>query len=321
LAALVVLRATVPRYATTLVLVLTTGLTWGLLGPANKVMFAGEPRAFDGTTLAVARAVWSLPFFLAGAALFWRIARPRLQTRGWLAVIGAGIVFGPGVSLVFSVAAQHTSVAHISFLVGVSPVTNTALAALVFRTGLDRRGRVALALGVLGVLLLAVTQRSDAAGLFGDAMMVLWLLAFAAYACLLRAVGAALDARLLMCLVGSIALLALVVPALVLGYGGAVTHVADTPLLGGWFFGEIVIGAMIVGQTTYAAAVRRLGVAMATIGSEYFALAVGVAASLAMHERWNPLTVVAGAIFCCALAATFAPIPALDEPHNLRSAA
>jgi drug/metabolite transporter (DMT)-like permease len=78
---------------------------------------------------------------------------------------------------------------------------------------------------------------------------------------------------------------------------------------------------MVIGQTAYAAAVRRLGVALATIGSEYFALAVGVAASLALHERWNPLTVVAGAIFCCALTATFAPIPALDEPHDLHSAA
>jgi drug/metabolite transporter (DMT)-like permease len=284
-------------------------------------MFSGEPAIFNGTTLAVARAVWSLPIFLLGAVVFWRTAPPRLSRRQWLALVAAGIVFGPGNTLLFSIGAQHTSVAHISFIVGVSPVTNTALAALVFRTGLDRRARIALSLGVLGVVLLAVTQRNDSAGLFGDAIMLLWLSAFAAYASLLRAIGPALDSRLTMCLVGAVALPALFVPGLALGYGGAVAHVADTPVLGGWFFGEIVIGAMVIGQTAYAAAVRRLGVAVATIGSEYFALAVGVVASLAIHERWNPLTVVAGAIFCCALAATFAPIPALDEPRDLRSAA
>lgn len=302
-----------PASGANIVLVLVTGLTWGLLGPASKVMFSGEPAIFNGTTLAVARAVWSLPIFLLGAVVFWRTAPPRLSRRQWLALVAAGIVFGPGNTLLFSIGAQHTSVAHISFLVGVSPVTNTALAALVFKAGLDLRGRLALALGVAGVALLALTQRDDAAALFGDAMMVLWLIAFAIYACFLRAVGPGINATLLMSIVGSIALVVLSVPALALGYGGAAARVADTPVLAAWFFGEIVLGSMLVAQTTYAAAVRRLGVAMATIGSEYFALAVGVAASIVMHERWNALTAVAGLIFCCALAVTFVPLPGLNR--------
>ena len=54
---------------------------------------------------------------------------------------------------------------------------------------------------------------------------------------------------------------------------------------------------------------RRLGVAIATIGAEYTALAVGVAMSLALHEAWTVLTVVGGLVLCCALAVTFVPIP------------
>jgi drug/metabolite transporter (DMT)-like permease len=299
--------------STNLILVLVTGLGWGLLAPANKVTFAGEPAVFNGVSVAAARALWALPFFVVGAIVAWRLDPPRLLPRQWLAIAGASIVFGPGITVLFPIASQHTSVAHISFLVGVSPVTNTALAALVFKAGLDLRGRLALALGVAGVALLALTQRDDAAALFGDAMMVLWLIAFAIYACFLRAVGPGINATLLMSIVGSIALVVLSVPALALGYGGAAARVADTPVLAAWFFGEIVLGSMLVAQTTYAAAVRRLGVAMATIGSEYFALAVGVAASIVMHERWNALTAVAGLIFCCALAVTFVPFPGLNR--------
>ena len=64
---------------------------------------------------------------------------------------------------------------------------------------------------------------------------------------------------------------------------------------------------------------RRMGIALATIGAEYTALAIGIAASLAVHEPWTPLTVVAGALLCCALAATFAPIPWLVTPARIAS--
>jgi drug/metabolite transporter (DMT)-like permease len=178
----------VPRAWKNLILVLVTGLGWGLLAPASKVLFAAEPRVYDGLTVAVARAAWALPFFLIGLGAAWRLDPPRLDRWRWGLIVAAGLVFGIAVSVLYTVAAQHTSVAHIAFLVGISPVTNTAVAAVVFRTGLDRRGWAALGLGVAGVALLAA-GRGGGGELLGDALMVAWLAGFAAYACLLRAVG------------------------------------------------------------------------------------------------------------------------------------
>jgi drug/metabolite transporter (DMT)-like permease len=301
----------VPRSVQNVVFILLIGLGWGLLGPASKALFAAEPATFDGITVAVARAAWALPLCLVALAVAWRLAPPRLDARRWLAVVMASVLFGPFITVIFSVAAQHTSVAHISFLIGLSPVTNTALAALVFRTALDRRATVALVLGVVGAALLAATHSSDKSAFFGDLLMVFWLIAFAVYACFLRFVGVRIKPPVLMSLVGTIAMAALLIPGLALGYGGAITHVADSPPVAWWFFGEVLLGSTLIAQPAYAAAVRRLGVAVATIGAEYTALAVGVAMSLSMHEPWTPLTVLGGLVLCAALAATFVPVPGL----------
>ncbi|HTJ28157.1 MAG TPA: DMT family transporter [Candidatus Limnocylindria bacterium] len=296
----------IARRAGPLALVVVTGLGWGLLAVGSKVLFAAEPAVFNGTTVALARGLWSLPFFLFGLGVAWRLEPPKLDARRWLLILAAGIVFGPGVSLLYTLAAQHTSVAHITFLLGVSPVTNTAAAALVFRKALDRRSWLALALGVAGIVLLALTRRAEGASPAGDLLMLGWLVTFAAYACLLRAVGAGISSTLLMCLVGTIAMIALVVPQLAASVFAS-AHVADTPALAWWFFGEIILGSTLVAQTTYAAAVRRLGVAVATIGTEYTALVVGIVASLLSREAWTPLTALAAAAFCSALAVTFVP--------------
>ena len=294
-----------------LILVLSVGLGWGLLGPASKALYAAD-RAFDGFTLATARAAWTLPIFLLGLGVAWRIDPPRLAARHWAAIAAAGVIFGLVITVVFSVAAQYTSVAHISFLIGISPVTNTAVAAVVFRTPLGKRDWIALGLGVAGVALLAVTHSSAGSALIGDGLMLVWLAAFAAYACLLRYVGARAPAPFTMSAVGAISMGVLLVFGAALGWGGAIAHVADTPAIAGWFFGEVALGSTLIAQTAYTAAVRRMGVAMATIGAEYTALAIGIAASLVSHEAWSALTVIAGLLFCVALAVTFAPIPGLE---------
>ncbi|BDE08206.1 hypothetical protein WPS_34820 [Vulcanimicrobium alpinum] len=302
------------RAVTGLVLVVVVGVGWGLLAPASKVLFASP--GFDGLSLAVARAAWALPIYLLALSVTWRLDPPRLDAGRWAAVIAAGLIFGLLITTLFSVASAHTSVAHISFLVGMSPVTNTAAAAVVFRIALGRREWTALVLGIVGVALLALTHANDRAGIFGDALMVAWLACFAAYACALRYVGARVSTRLLMSMMGVVAMGSLLIAGALAGAGGAIAHVADSAPVAWWFFGEVVLGSMIVGQTAFAAAIRRMGVATATIGAEYTALAVGVIASLGAHERWTPLTVVAGAIFCCALAATFAPIPWLTATER-----
>ena len=296
------------------ILVLLTGLGWGLLGPASKGLFAAQPDVFDGLTVSLARGLWAFPFFAMGLGAVWRLEKPHLSARRWGYALAAGLVFGLVVSVVFTIASQHTSVAHLSFFVGFTPVTNTVAAALVFREPLDRRARVALALGVLGVVLLAFTKSSSAATLLGDGLMLVWLAAFAVYACLLRAIGPGVSSAFVMAFVGTISMGALIVPALFFGGVQAAAHVADTPQIAWWFFGEVVFGSTLVAQTAYAAAVRRMGVSAATIGAEYIALAVGVLASVLMHERWTPLTVVAGLIFCAALAVTFVPLPGLSRP-------
>ncbi|HEX3464072.1 MAG TPA: DMT family transporter [Candidatus Elarobacter sp.] len=298
-----------PRSVQNVVFVLLTGLGWGLLGPASKALYAAQPGVWNGVTVSVARAAWALPIFLFALAPAWRISPPRLDGKRWAAVVAAALVFGLLISVVFTVAAQYTSVAHISFLVGVSPVTNTAVAAVVFRTALDRRQWTALILGVIGVAILASTHSSDKSAFLGDVLMVVWLAAFAAYACLLRVVGTRMNGVMTMALVGTMSMAFLLLPGAALGYGTAIAHAADSPPVAWWFFGEVVLGSTVIAQTTYAAAVRRLGVSVATIGAEYTALAVGVAMSLAMHEAWTPLTVVGGLVLCCALAATFVPVP------------
>lgn len=309
-----------PRSVQNVVFVLLTGLGWGLLGPASKVLYATEPSVWNGITVSVARAAWALPIFLFALAAAWRISPPRLDAKRWAAVIAAGLIFGLVVSVVFTIAAQYTSVAHISFLVGFSPVTNTAIAALVFRTALDRRQWTALALGVIGVGMLALTHSSDKSAFLGDVLMVVWLAAFAAYACLLRVVGTRMNGVMTMSLVGTISMASLLLPGALLGYGGAIAHAADTPTISWWFFGEVLLGSTLIAQTTFAAAVRRLGVSVATIGAEYTALAVGVAMSLALHESWTVLTVIGGLVLCCALAATFVPIPWLAAGPARRAA-
>jgi drug/metabolite transporter (DMT)-like permease len=304
----------VPRSAQNVVFILLIGLGWGLLGPASKALFGAEPGTFDGITVAVARAAWALPICLVALVVVWRFGPPRLDARRWLAVVFAGVLFGPFITVVFSVAAQRTSVAHISFLIGLAPVTNTALAALVFRTALDRRAVVALVLGIAGVALLAATHSSDKSAFLGDLLMVSWLVAFAVYSCFLRYIGVRIKPPMLMCLVGTIAMAALLAPGIALGYGGAIGHVTDTPPVAWWFFGEVLLGSTLIAQPAFAAAVRSLGVALATIGAEYTALAVGVVASLAAHEPWTPLTVGGGMVLCCALAVTFVPLPRFLAP-------
>jgi drug/metabolite transporter (DMT)-like permease len=291
-------------------LVVTVGVCWGLLAPATKALFAADSGAFDGVSVAVARAVWALPVFLVAFAVLLVRERPRLDGRRRLAIAAAGVTFGIGITVSFSIAAAHTSIAHISFLIGTSPVTNSAAAALAFRLPLGRRERIALTLGIIGVVLLAASRSGGSATIFGDALMLLWLAGFALYAVLLRFAGPGVSASFTMSAVGVVAMASVLVAGLALpGSFRGVAHVLDAPGPATWFFGEILIGSTFVGQTLYAAAVRRFGVSIATIGAEYTALAVGITASILGREPWSIVTVIAGLILCAALAVTFVPLP------------
>ena len=289
-------------------LIVVTGIGWGMLAPATKGLFAAEPAAFDGISVAASRGVWALPVFAAMLAWTWTRERPIVAPARLAAIAGAGLAFGLGITIIFSVAAMFTSIAHLSFLIGSSPVTNSLGAALVFRLPISRRERIALVLGLAGVTLLAASLTGGTAGLFGDGLMVLWLVCFAGYAVLLRYGGAGLSSLFVMSIVGVVAMGSVVLVSLAIpGALHGAAHVADTPVTAGWFFGEIVFGSTLVAQIAYASAVRRFGVAVATIGAEYTALTVGITYSLFVHESWSWLTVVAGLLLIAALSVTFVP--------------
>jgi drug/metabolite transporter (DMT)-like permease len=296
------------RAALNAAMIVAVGASWGLLAPASKAMFAADPAAFDGVSLAVARAVWTFPFIVLVLGAAWVRERPRLSARQVAALSAAGVAFGLGITLTFSIASMHTSVAHISFLIGTSPVTNSLAAALVFRTPLGRREQIAVALGIIGVVLLAASRTGGTASLFGDGLMLVWLAAFAVYAVVLRSVGTRQSVVFTMSAVGSVAMAAMILVGVAIpGALRGAAHVTATPATSWWFFAEIVFGSTLYGQTAFAAAVRRVGVAVATIGAEYSALAFGIAASILSREAWSPLTAIAGLVLIAALAVTFAP--------------
>ena len=119
-------------------------------------------------------------------------------------------------------------------------------------------------------------------------------------------IGVRIKPPMLMCLVGTIAMAALLLPGIALGFGGAIAHVADSPSIGWWFFGEVLLGSTLIAQPAYAAAVR-VG-ARSRHRRRIHPLGVGVVASLAAHEAWTPLTVAGGA-FVLRARGGFVPMP------------
>jgi len=294
--------------AITVGLVALTGLGWGLLGPASKLLFNADPTVFDGVTVTIARATWALPFFLFSLVLAWQFERPIFDPRTIATFVGIAVAFATYFVL-FSIAAQHTSLAHLAFLSGLAPPVNSTLAALVLRARLDATRRTALVVGVLGVALLALTRPSDGSSAIGDGLMVLWLLDFAVYAILVRGVSTRYGMVFISALVGSLGTLVLTALGIALGAGRGIAHVTDTPAIGAAFFGEIVVLSALVSPLTFNFAIRRAGVVVATSGAEYIVVGVGIIASLAFfHEHWQPLLGLAGALLLASLVLTFLPV-------------
>lgn len=179
--------------------------------------------------------------------------------------------------------------------------------------------KTALALGVLGVALLALTKSASGSSLAGDGLMIVWLLTFAIYASLLRYVSTRYGIVFITALVGVLGTLMLIVGGLAIGAGGAIAHTTDTLAIGGMFFGEIVLLSALVAPLAFARAVRNSGVAVATSAVEYISIGVGVVFSVAViHEHWQPLLGVAGAIMVASLALTFAPADLFSRAGRAR---
>ncbi len=67
--------ADVPRSVQNVVFVLLTGLGWGLLGPASKVLYAPDG-VFNGLTVPWRARGWALPIFVFMLAAAWRVGGP-----------------------------------------------------------------------------------------------------------------------------------------------------------------------------------------------------------------------------------------------------
>lgn len=290
------------------VLILITGVAWGLLAPFSKLLFAAQPAAFDGPSLAVARAAWTLPFFLITLVVAWRLERPQLDRKLWLAFLACGVCFGPGFMVLYSIASAHTSVSHIAFLVGLTPVCNAACAAAVFRLPLDNVRKAALTVGFIGVALLALTKSGNGSSLAGDGVIIVWLISFAVYTTILRFITGRFGLVFVTAIVGTIGTALVTFVGVASGAGRAIAHVADSSSIGVLFFGGVVFLATFVAPPAFAQAVRRRGIAIATSGAEYTAIAVGIVFSVAiLHEVWQPLLALAGVLLLVSLALTFAP--------------
>jgi len=279
-----------------------------LLAPFFKLIFASDPGTFDGISLAVARAVWTLPFMAFLLATAWMLERPTFDRRSLIAFGALGVIFGPAFMGIYSVATQHTSVSHVAFLVGLAPASSSALAAIVFRKPLDRVRKVALGLGVCGVALLAFTKSGNGSSLHGDGLLVVWLGMFAIYSSVLHSVLTRYRLLFTIALSGVIGTLLVTIIGIAIGKGGAIAHVAQTSQVSWLFFAGVVVLSTLIAPITFAQAVRTAGVAVATSAAEYIAIGIGLGFSIAvLHETWQPLLTLAGLAMLASLALTFAP--------------
>jgi len=271
-----------------------------LLAPFFKLIFASDPGTFDGISLAVARAMWTLPFMAFLLATAWMLERPTFDRRSLIAFGVLGVIFGPAFMGIYSVATQHTSVSHVAFLVGLAPA--------VFRKPLDRVRKVALALGVCGVALLTFTKSGNGSSLYGDGLLVVWLGMFAIYSSVLHSVLTRYRLLFTMSLSGVIGTLLVTIVGIAIGKGGAIAHVAQTSQVSWLFFAGVVVLSTLIAPITFAQAVRTAGVAVATSAAEYIAIGIGLGFSIAvLHETWQPLLTLAGLAMLASLALTFAP--------------
>jgi len=167
------------------------------------LLFSGSYIAGRITTVELTPLTAALLRYVAGFAFLAALAAwPRRRARGLSAgdhgvLLLAGLA---GVSLyqfLFFAALRYTAVAHTAIINALSPIVTAILAAVCIRERLAARHYAGVAIAVAGVLLLL--SRGDPARLLaqppnrGDLFMLLAVVAWAAYALLVRRLSARLD--------------------------------------------------------------------------------------------------------------------------------
>ena len=281
---------------------------WGGNAIASKILYRPDGAHFDAVSLFVARAVWSLPFFVA---LAW-FARPHraLPRADLLRLIATGICFGPGACGFLALAAQYTSGAHVVMLMSLAPALTAVLSTFVLRERVDAPRAASLVLGIAGALLLSLTRSASGSTFTGDLLELVQVVAYSLMFVLTRGLGARYSAFFVSGTYGTIGMLLLVLFGI---FTGRLASAAAHPLYGDaptlwWFFGEIVIGLSIYGQIAQAYALRTLGAGITSLLSSYGTLIVGLFGAMTLlGERLSPAGYVAGALLALALALALLP--------------
>ncbi len=302
-------NSTALRTTFALLAIFSAAVFWGANAIASKILYAAGGPHFDGPALFVARAAWSLPLFFLMAVLA-RPKRPPSRSDWWL-LAATGVAFGPGACGFLALAAQYTSGAHVVLLMSLTPPVTAVFAALALRERIDAIRIAALAIGIAGAVLLTVTRSATGSTLLGDLLELVQVVCYAAMFVLTRALGKRFSAFFVSGTYGTIGMGLLVLFGLASGRLGS--SVAQTLVPNGtilwWFFGEIVIGLSIYGQTAQAFALRYLPAGTTSLISSYGTLVVGViGAVVLLHEVIAPAGYVAGAVLAVALALALVPV-------------
>ncbi len=288
---------------------MVSGICWGLLAPCSKWLFRGGGGAsFDGYSLAVARSVWATPLLALLAWATW----PRGQTIGRadaLRFLWAALLVGFGLNLLFQVATQLTSASHAVLFQGLIPLALAAVEALLSKRVLGAGQRAGQALGALGAILVALGRSGHGASLAGDAILFVWLAIFAAYSLTTHKLTETYPPLFIAALAwgGGFAIVGLTgapfVPA-------AIAHTFVSPQVAAVIFFGIVIASGIVAPAFHASAVRAGGITLATAGSQYAAIATGLALSLGvLGETLARLGIAGAALMVAGLSLTLLPGP------------
>jgi drug/metabolite transporter (DMT)-like permease len=302
-------NSTALRTTFALLAIFSAAVFWGGNAIASKILYQSGGASFDAQALFIARAAWSLPLFLLMAVLA-RPKRPPARA-DWLLLIGTGIAFGPGACGFLALAAQYTSGAHVVLLMGLTPAVTAVMSACVLRERIDAIRIAALVVGIGGAVLLTVTRSATGSTVFGDLLELVQVASYATMFVLTRALGKRFSAFFVSGTYGTVGMGALVLFGLASGRLGpavAQTLVPSATTLW-WFFGEIVIGLSIYGQTAQAFALRYLAAGTASFISSYGTLVVGVIGAIVLlHEVIAPSGYIAGLLLAVALALALVPV-------------
>jgi drug/metabolite transporter (DMT)-like permease len=281
---------------------------WGGNAIASKILYRPDGGHFDAFSLVVARAIWSLPLFLV-LAWFARPGRSPTRADAWR-LIATGVCFGPGACGFMALAAQYTSGAHVVMLMSLSPPFTAIVSAFVLRERVDAARVAALAVGIAGAALLSFTNSASGSTVTGDLFEVVQMVFFSLMFVFTRGLGTRYSPFFVSGTYGTIGMLLLVAGGLAAGRLGPY---ALQPFASGgstlwWFFGEIVIGLSIYGQTAQSYALRTLGAGITSLISAYGTLIVGViGAVILLGERLSVAGWAAAALLALALALGLAP--------------